>query len=401
MNTYQRERNRVKKEEKKLIVIGGGPAGIAASLMAKIKNPSLKVTLLEENSALGKKLLATGNGRCNLSNRCDDLIHYHGDRALIESVFRKVSFRESLTFLSSLGLLTKADGEGRIYPYSESAATVCHLFYHHLKEQGVQVIHDFSVASLEPSQDGFVVTSKGGEALFGHGVIVATGGRAGNLPGAHGNFLTILKDLKIDTRDFTPVLVAMKSRFRYQRDLKGIRAKATVSLMDEKGQAILHQEKGEVQFTEYGLSGIAVMACSRYYTKGAFISLDLMDSYSKEEVFALLEQHKDLPMMGLEGILSLKLCSVLMKDSHDTREILAQKLKNWIFPIEDLLPHQNAQVARGGVLSSALIPGTLQSKDYKGLYFAGEVVDVDGTTGGYNIQWALSSGLLAGKEAAE
>lgn len=405
---------------KQILVLGGGAAGIAAAITAAERaGAAAKVTLLERNPRIGKKLLATGNGRCNLDHdriRLED--YFTSDRETLEQMLDAIGPRGITNWFADHGLFIQLDEAGRIYPYSNQAADVLNLLLYWLEKEEVQVRTGCTVTAVEPGK----VTLEGGEVLKADAVICALGGSAGPQFGTDGSGVLIMRQMGCKATALYPCLVPLKCKKSQIAGLSGIRVKCDASLYD--GEKLIHAESGEVQFTDYGLSGIAVMQLSghlgqqRKLRKG-HIRLDLFPGFEKGEYLAMYLKKRlaALPGASMEeymtGLLNKRVASALWKtlelgemsrraDSLTAQEwdALAYGLKNWSFSELEDTGWKNAQTTGGGVRLSYLEPGSFMLKDHPGVYVVGETVDCAGACGGFNLHFAFGSGILAGRHAA-
>ena len=380
---------------KKITVIGGGPAGMAAAIIAARQGHS-EVRIIDKNDFLGRKLLATGNGRCNLTNlNCENL-------------------QDTLHFFSELGLLTRSEAEGRVYPYSEQATAVQEALINALSDLEVEILCGIEVKTIEKVDSEFVI-SNDRKLFYSDAVILATGGKAGPQYGSTGDGYRFAKSFGHSVIRPMPSLVQMVSDQSFFKALKGVRAKGQAILI-RKNQPI-NRELGEIQFTEDGLSGICIFNISKYYVPGDRIRLDLMPEYSDAEVKDLFESRRKALetrklIEFLNGTIHKKLIPVILDELslEKTRKIgslnsfeiekLVSHLKSWEISITGTKGWKEAQVTAGGIDLDEINLDTMESKLVSNLFFAGEVLNVDERCGGYNLQWAWSSGMIAGKAAA-
>ena len=408
----------MKAQEFKVAVIGGGAAGIMAALSAARLFPAGAVILLEKNPGLGRKIAATGNGRCNFSNRFCRWQDYRGsDLSLVSNAFKHLSPADTTALFEELGILSREEGDGRLYPYSEQASSVTEALQEALKEKGVAVRLSAEVTAVDKKEDKFYIEFAGG-SILANALIIATGGKAGHRYGSTGDGYGFAKSFGHTLQRPLPALVHIITEDTFAGKLKGVRAKGAVSLI--KGRENIATEEGEIQFTEDGLSGICIFDLSRYLgeTPATFhIRIDLFPEYSLDRVQELLEKRRR--KIGgrpaehlLKGLLHDKLIPLYLELSgvpgeafiHQItdrqslrlskllkcREVAVKGTKGWV----------EAQVTAGGVKSEEVRGETLESRLVPGLFFAGEVLDVDGKCGGWNLQWAWSSGWTAGLHAA-
>ncbi len=397
-------------------VIGGGAAGMMAALEAASRGAA--VSVYERQNRVGRKLAVTGNGRCNLSNLNASPAAYHGaDGSFAEPALRRFSPEETLSYFRSLGLLTVAEPDGRVYPLSDTSGSVVDVLRFAMEALGVRLKDSCEVRSLERYGEGFRLTCQDG-SVEADRVIVACGGMAGERFGGTGLGYRLLESLGHHCTPLRWSLVQLRSDNPYCRSLKGIRADAEVSALC-RGER-LASSAGEVQFTDYGLSGPAIFEISRSALScpKTVISLDLVRSVSESELAAMLLQRKrSTPQLTLGdvflGTVQNRIGRVLvsasgLKASESVRSLgektartLATLAKNFEFSVIGDMGAANAQVTAGGILTSEFDPETMESRLVSGLYACGEVLDIDGDCGGYNLQWAWSSGRLAGMSAAE
>lgn len=403
-----------------LIVVGGGASGLAAALAAAQQagkaGRRLKIAILEKNPRVGKKLLMTGNGRCNLTNLNAGLERYHGDVTAASAVLERYPPQKIIELFRSYGLLCREMDEGRVYPYSLQASSVLNILRRNLELAGVETICDFPVVRIENIPGGFAAVSEK-STVSGRRVVLASGGKACPQSGSDGDGFELLRPFRHTVTKLSPALVQIRTDPKRVRPLKGVRSMAVASL--KCGDKTLKTVHGEVQFTENSLSGICIFELSRYvgdYAAGTLqISLDLAPEYEAADLSALLhEQAKlcgDLPAAQLtEGILNKALGAEVTKyalggvsgpaaslTKENTLKI-ANTVKQFNFPVQGTLSWQNAQVTAGGVPLAEIDEG-FQSKFCKGIYLCGELLNIDGDCGGFNLQWAWASGITAGAAA--
>ena len=401
----------------KVIIIGGGAAGMMAALSAR--EHGADVCILERQVRVGRKLLATGNGRCNLSNTKLTLKNYHGqDAKFADFALSAFDTPKTLEYFSNLGLITTVEPSGKVYPLSDQAGSVVDVLRLALEEKGVAVRTAFEVTSLKKGKKGgFQITSKE-ETLSADSVIVCCGGMAGGKLGGTQSGYELLKSMGHTTTKLFPVLVQIKTDTTYVKALKGVRADGAVLV--ERAGKILAENAGEIQFTDFGVSGPAIFEISRAISteKGPLtIHLNLLRSFRQEEILSLLHNRKKtMPNQTLEnfltGILHNRLGRTILRyagfgftepiytlKSSDIKRI-AHAIQDFEIPIISTMGFDAAQVTAGGIRTESFNPQTMESTLVKGLFAAGEVLDIDGDCGGYNLQWAWASGHLAGKHAA-
>lgn len=405
-------------EQKKIAIIGGGASGMMAAITAA--NRGANVTLYEGNDRVGKKILATGNGKCNFSNKNMGVEHFYTDKPeLVKSVLDVFSVKEAENFFASLGMLTRDKG-GYLYPASEQASTVLDVLRMELERCHVRVITQTKVKKIcliKP--ESFLVLNENREEIYDR-VILATGSQASPKTGSDGNGYNLAKTLGHKVSLVVPALVQLKTK-QNLKAVSGVRAQVAIKLMID-GREIAG-ETGELQLTDLGVSGIVVFQVSRLAAyglaerKSVKVSVDFLREYTKEQYKEFIKQRLDtLSDRTVEqffnGMLNKKLMQYFIKCAgldFDTPVSKADKgkiykvfdlCKNWTVDIKETNSFDAAQVCAGGVLLSE-ITDNMESKLHKGLYFSGELLDVDGKCGGYNLQWAWSSGYVAGLNAAQ
>ena len=398
-----------------ILIIGGGASGMMAALTASERTEQ-RVILLERQARVGRKLLATGNGRCNLTNIHAGLPHYHGEDAQFAApALQDFSAADALDWFRSNGLLTVTEPSGRVYPLSNSANSVLDVLRIAIAERGnIDLRTGVCVTALRRERGGFVAETEG-EAIRADKVIVACGGMAGGKLGGVQDGYTLLGALGHTRTALHPALVQLTTDPTYPRALKGVRADARLTLRTKR--AVLAQREGEVQFTEKGVSGPAAFDLARAVStggEGQTLVLDLLRGYAPQEVFALLEQRQKTAMHItaedlLTGVLHNRLGRTIIRyvnlkadtpisdlKRDDLRQIV-RACKGFTLPVRGTEGFAGAQVTAGGIRCAEFDPATMQSRLVPGLYACGEVVDIDGDCGGFNLQWAWSSGRLAGR----
>ncbi|MBR4720602.1 MAG: NAD(P)/FAD-dependent oxidoreductase [Clostridia bacterium] len=384
----------------KVAVLGGGASGIIAAITAARRGS--EVAILEKNSRIGKKLLMTGNGRCNITNMNLKAENYNS--AFVCDALNTFSAKDTIEFFKEIGLLTYEEQEGRVYPVSNQASAVLEVLRLEIERQNVTVVCDFDITKIEKYSDGFFIYSKNGEKIAANRIIVALGGKSAQNTGSDGSGYRLLTDLGHSVKTPDKALVQLKT----DKSIKGVRAYAKASVNGI-------EEKGEVQFTGYGLSGIPILNLSRYAKSGDVLTLDMMPDYTEDELFEYLQKrHNQNLETYLIGMLNKPLGQMLLKEcdigklsrkseSLEDFEIkkIAKKLKGWSFIVTGKMGWDNAQVTMGGIELSEIDSKTMESKIVKNCYITGEMMDIDAECGGFNLQWAWSSGFAAGKNAAK
>ena len=394
-----------------IAVVGGGASGLMAAASAAAfcaRGHAPRVAVLEKNDRVGKKLLATGNGRCNLTNLQAEPSRYHGDTGRCAQVLKDGSPRKILGVFEEMGLFCRELEDGRVYPYSLQGSSVLNLLRRRLEALGVETICDFPVTDVKKTKNGFLVTS-GEKSILAQRVIFCSGGKAGPQFGTDGSAFPLLKSLGHSVTPLRPALVPVKSKPERLRPLKGVRCPAKATFL-AGGKPIAFTE-GEVQFTDASLSGICIFELARFAgaSGGEEISLDLAPETGEEELAKRLRRmEKAFPGLPsaqlLEGMLHRALATEVVRQAEHGGGAdflgIARTMKNFRFPVLGTLSWPQAQVTAGGVPTGET-DEYFQSKSCKGLYLCGELLDVDGDCGGFNLHWAWATGLAAGEAAAK
>lgn len=387
-------------------IVGGGAAGLTAAIFAA--QNGREVTVYESGERIGRKILATGNGRCNMTNINADINNYHGNNTkFLLGAINKFWVEETIAFFENLGILTKTEERGKVYPYSDQASAVLDVLRFRLEELNVRIVTGFEVESVKKNGNRFELVSYNGKTAYAEKVIIAAGGRAAPNLGSKGKGYELLKCFGHKITDLKPSLVQLKTDTDVVKKLKGIKLNAIVSIGSQS-------EYGEVLFTDYGLSGPAVFSLTSRMKNDKKLSLDIMYNYTLHQIRDIINARIcNNPKMRLEnffvGMLNKKLGQALLKsigieplsryavtlNEHEI-SMLCETLKKWEFNIKGTMSWNNAQVTKGGAVTDEFSPSTMESRLVKGLYAVGEVLDIDGDCGGYNLQWAWSSGYLAG-----
>ena len=401
------------KESYDIAVIGGGASGLAAAVTAAREVEDMSVAVFEKKDVTGKKLSATGNGRCNISNiRCEGL-------------------KQVMDFFRSVGISVRKDEEGRLYPYGEDAGEVTSLLTACALNEGIEIFLNSEITGMEARPDGgfllFVggketgAAGKTGKSIEAKNVLLATGGKSYASLGTAGDGYIMARKLGHSVGKLVPALTAVEV-YEDLSDLKGVRAKAEAFLY--KDGKMIFSERGEVQFRNDSLSGICIMNMSRFIRRDYDyeIGINPVADFGEDELLSIIESRFSIKGLNAEDALKtlvkrplaeLALRSAGIKpeekasaalhgaDSRQRLENLARSLQDMRFKVKDLKGWNEAQVTAGGVSLAEVDPLTMESKLKPGLFFSGEVLDYDGPCGGYNLHHAWLTGILAGKGMAD
>lgn len=399
----------------KIAVIGGGASGLTAAIAAA-KNGA-EVSIYEKMNRVGKKILATGNGRCNYTNMNLSFECYHSNNIkLAETVMNFFDLNKTLTFFEDLGIHPYVDDSGKVYPNSLQSSSVLDVLRYEIHRLKIEEKTDFNVIALRKNKDKFSII--GNDTITADRVILATGGKASPQLGSDGKGYELAKSFGHEIVEPTPALVQLRLNGKYFKRIAGIRfdgiAKAYAC------EKLIREEEGEILFTDYGISGPPILQISRKVIdelnnkNKPYLLIDMFPGSSKLELYDILQDRfRRIGYKTMEdamiGFINKKLIPVVLYEAgfDDLNKLCGNLNKKEIFKIIDILKEwkfevighnswQQAQSTAGGVKLTEVNPKTLESLKVKGLYFAGEILDVDGDCGGFNLQWAWSSGYTAG-----
>ena len=409
-----------KSNKKKIAVIGGGASGLFAAISAAAEARRLcrdvDITVFEANQRVGKKLLVSGNGRCNLSNINMSADFYRGAPELFSAVYKKFDVHSVTQFFNTAGLLLRTDAAGRIYPVNNQASSVLDVLRREAERCGITENVGIKIERLEPVRGGLLLNS----AVYADACIIACGGRAAPVHGCDGGGYPLLSRWGVKITPLYPALSPI-CLCDFTKALKGIRAESAIAIKRNGG--VIAKSEGELQYTDYGVSGIPAMQISRFAAAALnenkadlFLFVDsapFIEADALREFF--LSNRKRDPDKSCElllsGIVPKRLADVLLskcsinpqKNIGGLHEAVFDKitaaLKNAKYKISSVKGFADAQVTAGGVDAAEIDFETLRLKKAKGIYICGEIADIDGDCGGYNLQWAWSSGYTAGKSA--
>jgi len=408
------------KDNKKIIIVGGGASGMVAALAAA--REGVDVTILEKNPRVGKKILATGNGRCNYTNINAEISCYHGQNPqFAKSALDNFSVEDTLNFFEQLGIEHKVEDAGKVFPMSDQASSILDVLMYELNELAVKIICDADVQDIRKKNDQFIVETSG-QVYHSDRVIIATGGKAMPSSGSDGRGYELAKKLGHTISDIYPALVQLMLEGAFFKRIEGVKFVGTAEIIyDNKSLA---KDRGDILFANYGVSGPPILQISRKAQellkagKEAYLKISIMDTMFKEELLQRINRRLQLGAnksldFCLVGLINKRLIPVLLMEagirdykmlagdiSAKEREAIVAILTDWRFKIKGTKGWTSAQITAGGVDTEEIEQNTMESKLVKGLFFAGEIMDIDGQCGGFNLQWAWSSGFIAGQNAA-
>jgi predicted Rossmann fold flavoprotein len=397
-------------------VLGGGASGLMAALAAQ--SHGARVTVVEKNHRIGKKLITTGNGRCNYTNRHAQAQDYNNPD-YVREVFSRFSPQDTIDFFQQLGIEPKDEENGKVFPMSEQASSFLDVFLYEFGMRAIQLVLDATVESVERIGHRFRVHILNASSIDADRIVIALGGKAFPLSGSTGDGEKIARMLGHESTELYPALVKLKIDSPYLSHLAGVKINTNVALLRDRD--VVQVESGDLLFTPYGLSGPTILQLSRQANAllknghRPFIQFSLLPSTPEASVRNRICKNPEKPLnQALIGLIHKRFIipitkeigidspGLLLKDvSEDQYEKLMELLYEWKMPINGSLGFSEAQITIGGVRLSQIDPATMASKIVKGVYFAGEDMDIDGPCGGYNLQWAWSSGFVAGINAAQ
>ena len=407
----------------KIAIIGGGASGLFAAIIALENGSDVNVTIFERLNRVGKKILATGNGRCNITNEfaCETdengkLKYFHGKNSdFAKFSFSKFNTKDLIDYFSKNGLTFRKEND-KYFPFSEQAGTILDFLRLKCEMLGVNFVTDTEIKEIISKNEKFIVNNQSFDK-----VIIASGGKSSPHLGSNGSGYALLEKFGHKTTKLFPAITQIKTETEYVKQLKGIKADANCSIFIKN--ELKRQEFGQVLFAEYGLSGPPIFQLSRIaatnYDKNCYITLDFMTDKSEKEVFNLIKTIIEKPFtypLTTENLLSLilnkRLGQIIIKycgfklntDVYSLKDSdlmkIASAIKCFKLKVTGVNGFQNAQVTAGGIETKDFNDKTLESKLKNGLFACVEVLDIDGDCGGFNLQWAFSSGFIAGNSAA-
>lgn len=382
------------------------------------------VTILEKNQRVGKKILATGNGRCNFTNVNAGYSCYSSENpGFVQKALSDFTASDAISFFEELGIQHKVEEMGKVFPMSDQASSILDVLLYELNRLGVNIICDSNVVDIIPENGSFILKTKDGNKYRGDSVVLAPGGKAMPSSGSDGYGYDLALKLGHTMTDTFPALVQLMLEGDYFKRIDGVKFIGTAEIIDNNGSVI--KDRGDILFTNYGVSGPPVLQISRKAGellksgKQATLKISILDTMSKEEVTDLIDRRFKTDLnktleFSFVGLINKRLIPVVLLQAgisdlkrpvsgitSKERDRIAEILTDWRFNIRGTKSWPSAQVTAGGINTREIDENTMESFLIKGLYFAGEIMDVDGMCGGYNLQWAWSSGFIAGRSAAK
>lgn len=403
-----------------LIIVGAGAAGIMAAICAK--DHGADVAIIEGSDRVGKKILTTGNGRCNITNKFIEPCRYHSNNSeFFSTTLKNFSSEDAVNFFSSLGLPLVTLEEGKMYPMSLQASSVLDILRFALEERNIPVYLNSKVKEIQSSKKGFRIFCSNDVEYFCNKLILCCGGKSAANTGSDGTGFSIAKKLGHNIITPIPALVQLKLDYKNLKALAGVKFNGIAEILINGD--VNRREFGEILFTDYGISGPPILQLSRIASSAiskkqqVVIKVNMIYNMNAEELQAFFEGHFALFAHrsvhdSLIGIVNKKIIPIILKDAGITdihkpcynlswkeKLTLYRLLQAWEFKVTDTNSFSNAQVTAGGVDTKEINASTLESKLVPNLYFAGEIMDVDGDCGGFNLHWAWSSAFAASTNA--
>ena len=401
-----------------IAVIGGGASGMIAAITAR--KSGKEVVVLERKDRILKKVLITGNGRCNMTNMNADISNYFGKNiSSVENILNSFNPQDTMDFFNGLGIICNEENRGKVYPLSGQASSVVDALRFEAERLGVRIETEFYVRKIEKEGFKFKIYSEERKKIEAGRVVIAAGGQSYPELGSNGSGFELAKELGHSVTKLSPSIVQLKSEKHQVKGLQGIKTDVAVTAYGDNKKICTYD--GELLFTDYGISGNVVFNISFVMPlyKNVEFEIDFMEKFDYNELYEILKERKKIMShLTMEnyfnGMINKKLGQFLskvsgieklskpVKDLNDSEiRKLCTVLKKYRIKILDTTGFKNAQVTAGGVSLDEVNSETLESKIVKGLYFSGEVLDVYGECGGFNLQWAWASGYIAGKNAAK
>jgi len=401
-----------------IAVIGGGASGMMAAITAR--KSGKEVLVLERKDRILKKVLITGNGRCNITNVNADISNYFGKNiSSVENILNSFNPQDTMDFFNGLGIVCNEENRGKVYPLSGQASSVVDALRFEAERLGIKIETEFYVRKIEKDGFKFKIYSEDRKKIEADRVILAAGGQSYSELGSNGSGFELAKELGHSVTKLSPSIVQLKTEKHQVKGLQGIKTDVAVTAYGDNKKICTYD--GELLFTDYGISGNVVFNISFVMPlyKNVEFEIDFMEKFDYNELYEILKERKKIMShLTMEnyfnGMINKKLGQFLskvsgieklskpVKDLNDSEiRKLCTVLKKYRIKILDTTGFKNAQVTAGGVSLDEVNSETLESKIVKGLYFSGEVLDVYGECGGFNLQWAWASGYIVGKNSAK
>ncbi len=401
------------------VVIGGGAAGLMAAINAA--RAGLKTAVIEHTKRIGNKILSTGNGKCNFTNlNMSEEMYLNSDKRFVKEIIEQFNENDTIDFFESIGVYHK-DKNGYVYPHSETAASVQEALCLEIERLGVKVFLETSVKKIKKNDNDFLISCNDNEqsvVICSKTIVLATGSKAASKTGSDGSGYELARQMKHTIVPVLPALCQLISSNKNCKLSSGVRSTGEVKLFIDNSRVA--DDLGEVQYTDYGISGIPVFQISRFAVKGisenkkVTACIDMVPDMQEYELIKKFNQRlknesEKNVLQFMSGLVNKKLIEMICRDLNISTakpvhslppKSLAQivkSLKNYKYDIKDYKGFENAQVCQGGINLKEISSKDMQSRIVPGFFMAGEVADVDGKCGGYNLQWAWSSGYIAAK----
>lgn len=405
-----------------ILILGGGASGIMSAIISK--DMGKDVAIIEGSQRIGNKILMTGNGRCNITNSDISLDRYHCENKNFPKYsLENFSLSDTEDFFMNLGLPISLADNKKMYPLSLQASSVLDILRMALEDRSIPVYLNNKVKNIATTLNGFKIETNSNKLFSCNKIILCCGGKSASNTGSDGSGFTLAQKLGHSIIHPLPALVQLKLAYKNLKALSGVKFNGNAQIF-VNGEP-LKKDFGEILFTDYGISGPPILqlsrtaSCALYKNKSVKLCIDMMPNTHSSVLKESLENHWGIfsyrsVFDSFIGIINKKIIPILLKeasikDIHKPcfelgwmeKQKIIELLKNWQFTVSGTNAFKNSQVTAGGVNTSEINPVTLESKIIKNLFFAGEVMDVDGDCGGFNLQWAWSSGFTAGKSAAK
>jgi len=380
---------------KDIVIIGGGACGVLSAIL--LAKSGKKVTILEKNSSLAKKITVSGNGRCNISNRQISVKNYHlGDESLVKSVLADFGYEKAKKLFSSLGVEFSESEDGRVFPQSKNAKSVVEVFKSQINSLGIEVLYESEVVGVKRGDDFEIFFNN--TFIKAKKLIVCSGSDAYKSVGVSSVGYKIARDFNHSVINLFPSLVQVECSDEKLKRASGVKVNSVVKVV--KNGVVLHKAKGDLLFTNYGLSGLAILDSSFYLASlksGVYLEIDLMPEFSLEELNSLFKRRLKLKDVldfdsWLGAVIDKKLIPLVAKEkvlNQKSIKSIAYNIKNLKVKVDNVRDKKYAEIIAGGVETSEINPKTLESKKVKNLFFGGEILNVCGDRGGYNLHFAF------------